>query len=144
MRSTFQNSGTALSIGIFFSLMIAGLASVLPATLHQGLTSQGVPGSTAHDISSLPPVVSLFSAILGVNPIGHALSSHGALGSLTDDQRATLTSRTFFPNLIAQPFHHGLEVVFGAAAVLSLLAAGAWALRGNQDPTHTRLVLEDS
>ncbi len=27
MRSTFQNSGTALSIGAFFSLMIAGLAS---------------------------------------------------------------------------------------------------------------------
>ncbi len=26
MRSTFQNSGTALSIGVFFSLMIAGLA----------------------------------------------------------------------------------------------------------------------
>src|SRR5262249_22434362 len=27
MRSTFQNSGTALSIGVFFTLMIAGLAS---------------------------------------------------------------------------------------------------------------------
>ena len=29
MRSTFQNSGTALSIGVFFSLMIAGLAGQL-------------------------------------------------------------------------------------------------------------------
>jgi hypothetical protein len=117
---------------------------VLPATLHQGLTSQGVPDSIAQGISSLPPVASLFSAILGVNPIGHALSSHGALGSLTDDQPATLTSRTFFPHLIAQPFHRGLEVVFGAAAILSVLAAVASALRGNQDPTHTRIALQDS
>ena len=30
MRSTFQNAGMSLSIGIFFSLMIAGLASTLP------------------------------------------------------------------------------------------------------------------
>jgi hypothetical protein len=30
MRSIYQNSGTALSIGVFFSLMIAGLASTLP------------------------------------------------------------------------------------------------------------------
>ena len=35
MRSTFQNSGMSLSIGIFFSLMIAGLASTLPAHAHQ-------------------------------------------------------------------------------------------------------------
>ena len=31
MRGTFMNSGSALSIGIFFSLMVAGLASTLPA-----------------------------------------------------------------------------------------------------------------
>ena len=30
MRATFQNSGTALSIGVFFSLMITGLASTCP------------------------------------------------------------------------------------------------------------------
>jgi len=33
MRSTYQNSGTALSIGVFFSLMIAGLAGTLPGAL---------------------------------------------------------------------------------------------------------------
>src|SRR6202522_948122 len=33
MRATFQNSGMALSIGIFFSLMVAGLAASLPKTL---------------------------------------------------------------------------------------------------------------
>ena len=35
MRATFQNSGTALSIGIFFSLMIAGLSGTLSTTLGQ-------------------------------------------------------------------------------------------------------------
>ena len=33
MMATFQNSAQVLSIGIFFSLMIAGLASTLPATM---------------------------------------------------------------------------------------------------------------
>ena len=36
MLATFQNSGFVLSIGIFFSLMIAGLASTLPRTLTSG------------------------------------------------------------------------------------------------------------
>lgn len=42
MRSTFQNSGTSLSIGVFFSLMIAGLAGSLPHTLTGGLQRYGV------------------------------------------------------------------------------------------------------
>ena len=37
MTATFQNSAQVLSIGIFFSLMIVGLASSLPASLHDGL-----------------------------------------------------------------------------------------------------------
>ena len=39
MRSTFQNSGTALSIGAFFALMIAGLANSLPKKLDQRLAT---------------------------------------------------------------------------------------------------------
>src|ERR1700691_6645255 len=60
MRATFQNSGTALSIGVFFSLMIAGLASRLPQTLTSGLQRQGVSHAVAHQIATLPPVSSLF------------------------------------------------------------------------------------
>src|SRR6202035_5306456 len=43
MRATFQNAGMALYIGIFFSLMVAGLANSLPKSLSSGLTAQGVP-----------------------------------------------------------------------------------------------------
>ncbi len=80
--ATFQNSGSALSIGVFFSLMIAGLARSLPTTLTNGLQQQGVPHAIARHIGRLPPVSSLFAALLGVNPIRHLLAPGGALSAL--------------------------------------------------------------
>lgn len=56
VRSTFFNAGNSLSIGIFFSLMIVGLANTLPSALTSGLTQQGVSASVAHDVANLPPV----------------------------------------------------------------------------------------
>jgi MFS family permease len=132
MRSTFQNSGTALSIGVFFSLMIAGLASSLPTTLTSGLQRQGVPYAVAHQIGTLPPVSSLFAAVLGVNPIGHLLGSMGVLHSLSPASQRILTGRAFFPGLISGPFHHGLVVVFAVAAGLAALAGLASLLRGGR------------
>jgi MFS family permease len=130
MRSTFQNSGTAVSIAVFFSLMIAGLASSLPKTLTSGLQREGVPAAVAHHIGSLPPVSSLFAAVLGVNPVQHLLSAGGALASLPAASRQALTGREFFPNLISVPFHHGLVVVFAVSAALAALAGLASLLRG--------------
>jgi MFS family permease len=132
MRSTFQNSGTALSIGVVFSLMIAGLASSLPKTLSSGLQQQGVAHSLAQQIGSLPPVSSLFAAVLGVNPVQHLLAGSHALSALSAAHRAVLTGRTFFPHLISAPFHHGLAVVFVVAAALSVLAGLASLLRGGR------------
>jgi hypothetical protein len=45
-----------------------------------------------------------------------------------------LTGKEFFPDLISSPFHHGLVIVFATAAVMSLLAATASALRGVPTP----------
>jgi hypothetical protein len=132
MRSTFQNSGTALSIGVFFSLMIAGLASTLPQSLTSGLVRQGVPHGVAAHVGSLPPVSSLFAAVLGVNPIEHLLSTAGVLASLPAAAQRVLTGREFFPELISAPFHHGLTVVFAVAAGLAALAAVASLLRGGR------------
>jgi MFS family permease len=132
MRSTFQNSGTALSIGVFFSLMIAGLASTLPTTLTSGLRRQGVPLHVAHQIGTLPPVSSLFASVLGVNPIGHLLSSMGVLSSLPAASQRILTGRAFFPDLISGPFHHGLVIVFAVAAGLAALAGLASLMRGGR------------
>jgi MFS family permease len=132
MRSTFQNSGTALSIGVFFSLMIAGLASSLPSTLTAGLRAQGVPAAVASGVAHLPPVSTLFAAFLGNNPIGHLLAPSGVLGSLPARSVAVLTGKRFFPELISGPFHHGLAIVFGAAACMAVVAALASVLRGRR------------
>ncbi|MET9173645.1 MFS transporter [Streptomyces misionensis] len=133
MRSTFQNSGTALSIGVFFSLMVSGLAASLPKTLGSGLQAHGVPAATAHQVASLPPVSTLFATFLGNNPIGHLLGSGGTLDRLTAAQRATLTGHRFFPELVSGPFHHGLTIVFSVAAGMALVSAVASALRGGHE-----------
>jgi MFS family permease len=132
MRSTFQNSGMSLSIGIFFSLMIAGLASTLPRTLTSGLTAQGVPASVAGHVSHLPPVSTMFAALLGYNPIQNLLRPSGVLQHLPAHNVQVLTGRQFFPHLISAPFHHGLVIVFTAAAVMSLTGALVSLLRGKR------------
>jgi MFS family permease len=132
MRSTFQNSGMSLSIGIFFSLMIAGLAATLPRTLSAGLRSQGVPAHVAAQISHLPPVSTMFAALLGYNPVQNLLAPSGTLAKLPAHNAAVLTGRQFFPNLISAPFHHGLTIVFTAAAIMSLTGALVSLLRGKQ------------
>jgi MFS family permease len=132
MRSVFQNSGMSLSIGIFFSLMIAGLAATLPRTLSSGLRAQGVPAAVAAHIASLPPVSTLFSALLGYNPVRSMLAPTGTLARLPARNAATLTGRQFFPHLIAGPFHQGLIIVFCAAAAMSVLGALISLLRGKQ------------
>ncbi|MCX4095506.1 MFS transporter [Nocardia sp. alder85J] len=130
MRATFQNSGTAMSIGLAFSLMITGLAGTLPGTLSAGLRDHGVPADTAAQVAALPPVSTLFSTFLGNNPIAHLLGSSGVLRTLPAADVDILTGKRFFPALVSGPFHHGLLVVFGAAAIMTLIAALASALRG--------------
>src|SRR5450631_1790990 len=132
MRSTFQNSGTALSIGVFFSLMTTGLASSLPASLTAGLHAQGVPISIAASVAKLPPVSTLFAAFLGNNPIQHLLAPTGVLSTLSKGNLATLTGTQFFPQIISAPFHHGLTIVFSAAAIMAAVAALVSLLRGGR------------
>jgi MFS family permease len=131
IRGTIFNSGTSLSIGVFFSLMIVGLASVLPRTLTDALTGQGVPHDVAARIGNLPPVGSLFASFLGYNPIGSLLGPSGVLDTLPADRTATLTGKEFFPHLMTDPFHHGLVIVFTTAAVMMVVAAiASWAAGG--------------
>jgi MFS family permease len=136
MRSTFQNSGMSLSIGVFFSLMIAGLASTLPRTLTAGLTSQGVPLATASSIAHLPPVSTVFAAMLGYNPVGNLLEPTSLLTTLPPHNVAVLTGTQFFPTLISGPFHHGLMIVFTAAAIMSVTGAVVSLLRGKPAPVQ--------
>jgi MFS family permease len=132
MLATFQNSGFVLSIGVFFTLMIAGLAATLPTTLTHGLAAQGVPHVIAVKIGSLPPVGSLFAAFLGYNPVHELLTPTGVLAHLPASHVAVLTGKHFFPQLISGPFHHGLDIVFSMAMALLVVAAGVSLLRGGR------------
>jgi MFS family permease len=132
MRSTFQNSGMSLSIGIFFSLMIAGLAASLPRTLSSGLRAHGVPAQIAAHVANLPPVSTLFASFLGYNPIGTLLRPTGVLSRLHRSDTKLLTSKEYFPHLISGPFHHGLVIVFSVAIAMSLAGAVISLLRGGQ------------
>ncbi len=130
MAATFQNSATVLSIGIFFTLIILGLASTLPAALTHGLVAQGVSQADAARVAALPPVSILFAALLGYNPV-RTLLGH-ALTRLPAGHAAYLTGHTFFPSLISAPFSHGLAVAFDFAIAACLIAAVASLLRGGK------------
>lgn len=132
MTGTFQNAGNSLSIGIFFSLMVAGLASSLPKTMLDGLTAHGIPHAVAAQIAAEPPVGSLFAAFLGYNPIKELLGPTGLIDTLPHADAVALTGNQFFPQLISGPFHDGLVIVFVAAAILSLIGAVASVLVGKR------------
>ncbi len=132
MLATFQNSGFVLSIGVFFSLMIAGLASTLPTTLTNGLAAHGVPHALALKVGQAPPVASLFAAFLGYNPVQQLLAPAGVLAHLPLAQASVLTGKRFFPQLISGPFHHGLVIVFSTAMAILVIAALTSLLRGGR------------
>jgi MFS family permease len=130
MSATFQNSAMVLSIGVFFTLIILGLASALPGALNHGLVAQGVPHADAARVAALPPVSIMFAALLGYNPVqtllGHVISK------LPASHAAYLTGHTFFPSLISGPFQHGLDIAFDFAIAACLIAAVASLLRGGR------------
>jgi EmrB/QacA subfamily drug resistance transporter len=138
MRATFQNTGMVLSIGLFFSLMIVGLAASLPSTMSAGLRANGVPASTAEHIANLPPVGSLFAAFLGYNPMQKLLGAPGphgtasVLAQLPKAKAANLTGKTFFPHLISGPFKDGLVIAFSVSMLMCLVAAFASWQRGKR------------
>ncbi|WP_341868709.1 MFS transporter [Streptomyces carpinensis] len=131
MNSTFMNSAQVFSLGIFFSLMIAGLAATLPTTMSAGLIAHGVPAADAHRVSSQPPVSILFASFLGYNPIEHLLGP-SVLGHLSAANVHTLTGRSYFPALISGPFRSGLRVAFAFSIAACLIAAAASWSRGKR------------
>jgi EmrB/QacA subfamily drug resistance transporter len=131
MRATFQNAASLASMGIFFSIVTAGLAAALPTALSSGLISSGVPASVAHQISHLPPTSALFAAFLGYNPMATLLPAN-VLHALSAANQAHLLGRSYFPNLISPPFLLGLHGAFYLSAAICIIAALASLLRGKR------------
>jgi MFS family permease len=131
MNQTFQNSAQVLSVGIFFTLLIAGLSASLPHALSGGLEAHGVSPAAAHRAAGTPPISVLFAAFLGYNPVQHLIGPE-VLSALPPHAHAALTGQAFFPHLISQPFSDGLDTAFTFAIVACLVAAAASLLRGGQ------------
>ncbi|WP_245557073.1 MFS transporter [Jongsikchunia kroppenstedtii] len=123
MMTTFQNAAMVLSIGVFFSLMIAGLSAHLPSAMYGGLTQNGMPDQAAQGIAHIPTVGILFAAFLGYNPIQQVAgqSMHGLPQASVDH----LTGLDFFPHLISDPFSDGLTAAFTFALICCVLGAVA-------------------
>ncbi len=131
MNSTFQNAAQVLSIGVFFTLMIVGLAATLPEALYHGLVAQHVPVAAAYRAAHLPPVSTLFAAFLGYSPVQHLLGA-SVVAHLPAASRAVVTGRSFFPGLISAPFKNGLRAAFDFSIIACLVAAAASWLRGGR------------
>ncbi len=143
MLNTFQNSATVLSMGLFFTIVTLGLASRLPGHLYRGLVAAGVAPGAAHIVANEPPIGSLFSAFLGYNPIKELLGPTGALQHLSPSQAAYITGRSFFPQLIEQPFAYGMHLAFTFAAIATAIAVLASALRGRRYLHRPEPVVEE-
>ncbi|OAT80767.1 MFS transporter [Desulfotomaculum copahuensis] len=131
MRSTIQNSGMLLSMALFFSIVIAGLAHNLPPVLYQGLVSAGIPTAWAAKVAELPPTGALFAAFLGYNPMS-SLIPPGVLAHLPAASRAYVLGKDFFPLTIAPAFMASLRIAFYISAAMSLIAAIASFMRGER------------
>jgi MFS family permease len=141
MRSTAQMTGQPLSMGIFFSLMVAGLVASVPATMSGGLLAHHVPAAIATKLAGMPPTGYLFAAFLGYNPLASLLGP--ILHSLPHADAAVLIGKEFFPGLIATPFEGALKLVLMFSSFMCLVAALASWLRGghyvHQEEAHAHV-----
>ncbi len=134
MRATIR-LGTALSIGVFFSLMIAGLAASLPQTLARGLFRNGVPSAAARPHRHPPAgVVAVRRRARREPGRAPAVGQAGLLAALPQASQEVLTGRQFFPELISGPFHQGLVIALSVSAALAALGAGR--LAAARRPVH--------
>ncbi|AVQ97456.1 MFS transporter [Ethanoligenens harbinense] len=131
MRSTIQNTGIALSMTLYFTILLLGMVHQLPPVLEQGMAAQGVPAAAAARISQLPPTVALFSAFLGYNPMSNLVPA-SILSALPAASRATLLGTRFFPLTIAPAVMSSLRLAFYMSAAMSVVAAVASFLRGGR------------
>jgi len=136
MTATLQNAGMQLSMAVFFTIVLVGLANGLSGSVSHALNSAGVTGAPASALSQMVaanPTGALFGAFLGQNPMLlyiHALPP--AYQSAIAPAIPTLTSKQFFPNAVAPAFLQGIDLAFAVSAVLTSLAAVASLMRGER------------
>lgn len=134
MRATLQNTGSTVSTGLFFTIIISSLSSSLPGAFATALTNAGAP-QLVSAFAQIPPTGALFAAFLGYNPISSILSTPQLAPLVKQIPQSVITvleGPTFFPKTIAPVFMSALQLSFYLGAVLSFAAAVASLLRGQR------------
>ena len=138
MLATLQNTGQQLSLVLFFTIVIGGLATGLAGSVSSALAGLGVgapDGPILANLAQANPTDSLFAAFLGYNPIGTLLAFASTVpgwdsSQITPAIADQLTATGFFPNAIAPAFIAGLRGAFLFAGAITLVGAGISYLRG--------------
>lgn len=141
MRTTLQNAGQTVSMGIFFTVVLVGLTTRLPGSFSSALSGVGAQ-ILIPVFDKIPPTSALFSAFLGYNPIATIL---GLLPSqfsslISSSTLSTLEGQHWFPTALAPAFMGSLRLSFYMGAVLLLIAALLSAIRGKRyvfDEVHS-------
>ncbi len=128
-----------LSIGLFFSLMLVGLAQMLPQSMEAGCLPN-VPADVARQVAATPPVASLFAAFLGY---GDGRASFRRMRCTPCRPRALQRQEILLSALMSAPFKNGLFYAFTFPALLYVVAAFcSW--RGGSGGVRQRRTHRDS
>lgn len=138
MLATLQNTGQQMSLAIFFTVVIVGLAAGLGGSVPSALASAGVPPGDAailgHAIAS-NPTGALFGAFLGENPMAAILNATSSIPGwtpLSPSVEATLLAPHFFASAIQSGFGSAISEAFLVAGFLTTVGAVISAARGKQ------------
>ncbi len=136
MMSTLMNSGFVISMGMFFTIIVAGLTKEFPAALSASLTNAGA-SQLIPAMSHIPPTGALFAAFLGYNPVQMILAELPLTitATISPATLALLTGVTWFPTTLAHAFMPSLATTFIVGAIISLIAAALCA-RGGERYVH--------
>lgn len=145
MIYTLMNTGFTLSMGFFFTIVMVGITQRFPAEMTASLASIGAV-QLAPVLSNIPPTASLFSALLGYNPVTPLLTSVPTpiVASIPTSTLNTITGTTWFPSTFANAFVPSLQISFYIGALLTALAAILSAFRGEKYVHEDEKVDEDS
>ena len=117
--NNMRNTGYVASMGVFFSILIAGVSSSLPTSITAALNNLGA-NELDKTLSAMPPTVAIFGSFLGINPVKSFIVSTGNIPASTI---SLIEGNTWFSEVFAKPFMSSLSIVFYFAAGISILAA---------------------
>ena len=101
MLNNMRNTGYVASMGVFFSILIAGLTTSLPLHITSALNSAGATSLVSY-FSSMPPTEAIFGAFLSINPVGAIMADIPHLpAAIPASTVKLLEGNSWFPGVLA-------------------------------------------